>query len=330
MVDRKRFWKEKKVLVTGFEGFVGSHLTKALTGYGARVTGLDIKTLRKETILCPDDYKRIKVYQGSVASGAFVRGILRKHPPQVIFHLAAESIVGRSRENPLAAFTSNIAGSWEILDACRELPGLQALIVASSDKAYGAGKKLPYLETDPLLANHPYDVSKSCADLIAGTYAHTYGLPVTIIRCGNIYGPGDFNFSRLIPDALRCRVKGNILPVRSDGKYVRDYVYISDIIDGYLRAAELFKRKRLCGEAFNLSDQRPVTVIQLLQKINRLNLCTRPLKYKIMNTAKYEIRRQYLSAHKAGRVLGWRPVYDLEHGLKAAAQWYFNYFSSKS
>jgi len=325
----KKFWKNKKVFITGFEGFLGSNLTKAMLGMGAKVIGLDIKTFRKETILCPQDYKKMVVYKGSVANRSLVRSILRKHSISVIFHLAAEAIVSRSQEDPLKAFESNIAGTWEILEASRLQGDVEAIVVASSDKAYGAHKKLPYREDAPLIANHPYDVSKSCADLITSTYFHTYGLPVAVTRCGNIYGPGDFNFSRLIPDAMRCLALDKILLIRSDGSFVRDYVYAGDIVAGYIKIAELLKKNNLSGQAFNLSNEKPITVVKLLEKISKFNLCVNKLRYRIMNTAKYEIKEQYLSAAKARRVLGWMPGYSLEDGLGKTAQWYIEYFNKQ-
>jgi len=322
-----KFWKNKKVLITGFEGFLGSNLTKALFSSGARIFGLDIKVRRKETILTEPDYKKISVIKGSVANYKLVQGIINKNKINVVFHLAAEAIVCRCNDNPLNAFSSNIEGTWNILEACRNSRNIQSIIIASSDKAYGSHKKLPYYEDAPLQGNHPYDVSKSCADLIAYTYAHTYNLPVAVTRCGNIYGPGDFNFSRLIPDAMRCMSKGTTLQVRSDGKFIRDYVYIDDIVGGYLRIAELLKKKGLSGESFNLSNECPLTVIELLQKITKLNLCGSKLSYKVLDVVKYEIKKQYLSSAKARRVLGWKPAYSLCSGLKKTAEWYFSHFS---
>lgn len=323
----KEFWKNKKVLLTGFEGFLGSNLTKALLQTKAKVVGLDIRAFRKQTILSSQDYKKIVVYQGSVANRGLVRGILRKHSIDVIFHLAAEAIVGRSQENPLNTFKSNILGTGEVLEAARLQGDVQAIIVASSDKAYGSHKKLPYQETAPLIANHPYDVSKSCADLIANTYFYTFGLPIAITRCGNIYGPGDFNFSRLIPDALRCLSKGKTLQVRSDGKFVRDYVYVDDIVAGYIKIAELIRKDNLSGEAFNLSDEKPITVVKLLKEIQQAYSGARKLNYRIMNTAKYEIKKQYLSSAKARRILNWKPRYSLKEGLRKTSAWYAEYFS---
>ena len=328
MIDiDKKFWKNKSVLITGFEGFLGSNLTKAILKTKANVVGLDIKTFRKETILCPCDYKKMVVYKGSVVNRNLVRDILRKHSINVIFHLAAEAIVCRGHEDPLNTFKSNIAGTWEVLEAVRQHGNVQAMVVASSDKAYGSHKNLPYREEASLVANHPYDVSKSCADLIANTYFYTYGLPIAITRCGNIYGPGDFNFSRLIPDALRSLAINKTLKIRSDGTFVRDYVYIDDIVAGYIKIAELMKKSSLAGEAFNLSNEKPIAVIKLLSVISKLNLFGNELKYKIMNTAKYEIRKQYLSAVKARRILGWKPKYSLDEGLKKTVQWYAEYFN---
>jgi CDP-glucose 4,6-dehydratase len=324
-----KFWKDKSVLITGFEGFLGSNLSKALIFSGARLFGLDIRVGRKETILSKLDYKKIKVIKGSVASYKLVEKVINEYKINVVFHLAAEAIVGQCQKDPLKTFSANIEGTWNVLEACRNSKSIQAILIASSDKAYGAHKSLPYKEDAPLQGNHPYDVSKSCADLIANTYFNTYGLPVAITRCGNIYGPGDFNFSRLIPDAMRSLALNKILKIRSDGNFIRDYVYIDDIVAGYIRIAELFKEHSLSGEAFNLSDEKPVSVIKLLNKINRINFCDKSLKYRIMNIAKYEIKEQYLSSAKAQRILAWKPAYSLCDGLRKSAEWYFSYFSKR-
>jgi CDP-glucose 4,6-dehydratase len=324
-----KFWKNKKVLITGFEGFLGSNLSKALVLSGARLFGLDIKVGRKETILNELDYNKISVIKGSVTNFKLIERLIKKDKINVVFHLAAEATVGKCQDYPLKTFSVNIQGTWNILEACRYSKDVQSIIIASSDKAYGAHKNLPYREDLPLQGSHPYDVSKSCADLIANTYAHTYGLPVAITRCGNIYGPGDFNFSRLIPDAMRSLALNKRLGIRSDGNFVRDYVYVDDIVNGYLRLAELLKKQELSGEAFNLSNERPITVLELLQKIKQLNLCGHQLEYRILNIAKYEIRKQYLSSTKARRILGWKPTYNLAQGLSKTADWYFSYFCKR-
>lgn len=328
-MSAKGFWDNKKVLVTGFEGFLGSHLTKGLVSRGAKVLGLDIKVRRKETVLNLQDYKRIKVIKGDVSDYKLLRDIIGKNKIEIVFHLAAEALVARGHETPLRTFRSNICGTWSLLEACRIVGSIEAIVVASSDKAYGAHKNLPYRECYPLMGTHPYDVSKSCADLITNAYFCSYKLPVVITRCGNIYGPGDFNFSRLVPDAMRCFSLNKTLQVRSDGKFVRDYVYVDDIVGAYIRIAEILKQRRLSGEAFNLSGQRPITVLQLIDKVNKLRIKNKKLEYEILDRAKYEIKSQYLSSQKARRILGWKARYSLEEGLKNTAEWYFNYFNKR-
>jgi CDP-glucose 4,6-dehydratase len=325
---KKKFWRKKIVLVTGFEGFLGSHLTKALISYGAKVTGLDIKVHRKDTILCSADYKKIEVIKGNVANYRLLRKIINKDNIQIVFHLAAEALVEKGYDNPLRAFRSNICGTWSILEACRFARSLEALIVASSDKAYGSHKKLPYTETTPLIGRNPYDVSKSSADLIAHAYAHTYGLPVAITRCGNIYGPGDLNFSRIIPDTIRCALTNRKLLIRSDGQYTRDYVYIDDIVNGYILLAEKLKKLDLKGEAFNLSDENPLAVIRVVNYV--FGLMGKSPNYEIFDRARCEIRHQYLASQKARKILKWKPRVSLKQGLLKTINWYKDYFKNES
>ena len=318
------FWKDKKILITGFEGFLGSNLTKELLKTKARVIGLDIKILRKQTILGPQDYKKMTVYKGSVTNYNLVRSILRKHSINVIFHLAAEAIVGRSLKNPRRAFESNITGTWEVLEAARQQGNMEAIVVASSDKAYGSHKKLPYREDAPLIARYPYDVSKSCADLISHTYAHTYSFPIAITRCGNIFGPGDFNLSRIVPDTIKCALTGKILLIRSDGKFTRDYIFVEDIVNGYILLAEKLKKLKLSGEAFNFSNENPITVTKLVNIIFRI--AGKKPRYKILDQAKYEIKYQYLASDKARRILGWEALFNLRGGLAKTIVAYKEYF----
>jgi len=313
------FWNGKRVLVTGYEGFLGSHLTKELIMRGACVTGMDIKTFRKETVLGAE-LKKIKVVKGSVENYRLLLKIIKRDRIEYVFHLAASALVGQAFKYPVKAFATNIKGTWNVLEASRHSPGIRGIIIASSDKAYGSHKQLPYREDTALKGAHPYDVSKSCADLLAYAYFHTYGLPVCLTRCGNIYGPGDFNFSRIVPDALRCALGGRKLLIRSNGKFTRDYVFVEDIVSGYLLLAEKLEKLKLGGQAFNFSDENPLEVIALVAKIFRL-AGKRP-DYNILNAAKYEIRDQYLSSAKARKIICWRPKYSLEQGLKKTIAWY--------
>ena len=324
-MSSSNFWKNRKVLVTGYEGFLGSHLTRRLLDLKARVIGLDILTGRKKTILNRQDYRRLKVIRGNVANLSLLRQILKRNRIEIIFHLAAEALVGRCLQRPLRGFDSNIKGAWNVLESARLDPGVKAIVMASSDKAYGSHKKLPYTETTALKGDHPYDVSKSCADLLAYTYYHTYNVPVAVTRCGNIYGPGDFNFSRIVPDAIQCALRGKTLLIRSDGTFTRDYVYVDDIVEGYIALARQMQGKKLMGAAFNFSHGRPLSVVQIVQKI--FQRTKRQPDYKILNQARDEIRHQYLSARKARHLLGWRPRWQLQRGLDQTIAWYRQYWN---
>jgi CDP-glucose 4,6-dehydratase len=314
-----KYWKNKKVLITGFEGFLGSNLTKTLLGCGADIVGIDKVKNRSNSVLEGLRGKIICI-KADISDRAAVKKLIDKYKPRIIFHLAAEAIVGECNNNPIKAFKSNIEGTWNILEASRNKKFIEAIVAASSDKAYGSHKVLPYKEGAALKGDHPYDVSKSCADLICYAYWNTYKVPVCVTRCGNIYGPGDFNFSRLIPDAIRCALHNKQFMIRSDGKFTRDYVYAEDIVNGYIMLAEKMKKLKLYGEAFNFSDENPITVAEIVRKI--YNLTGKKPYYKILNQAKYEIKHQYLCSMKARKILGWKPEYVLDEGLKRTIKWY--------
>lgn len=324
----RNFWHNKNVLITGFEGFLGSNLTKRLVSYNANVIGLDIKVKRKNTILIKDIYRNIIVIKGNVTNYKLLRKIISRYKIEVIFHLAAEALVERCLKNPKRTFHTNICGTWNILETCRILNVVKAIVVASSDKAYGKHIKLPYKEDTPLCGNHPYDVSKSCEDLIANTYFHSYNLPVAITRCGNIYGPGDFNFSRIVPDTIKSTLENEKLFIRSDGKFTRDYIYVEDIVDGYILLAEKLQKLKLYGEAFNFSNETPISVLGLVKRIYMF--ANKEPNYKILNKAKCEIRHQFLSSNKAKEMLGWKPKYTFNEGLKKTIKWYEDYFLNES
>lgn len=315
-----KFWKNKKVLITGYEGFLGSHLTRSLVDAKANICGLDILVRRKRTLLRDNELDKVNIIKGSVENFSLVSKIIKENKIEIIFHLAAKSLVGQGLQKPVKTFSTNIKGTWNILEASRNSNSVTAIIVASSDKAYGSHRKLPYLEDCPLRGRYPYDVSKSCADLIAQSYYATYGLAVCVVRCGNIYGPGDFNFSRIVPEAIKSALNKKMLKIRSNGRFTRDYVYIDDVINGYLLLAETMKRKNLSGEAFNLSNEKPCSVFAIVKLIYGV-LGEKP-NYKIMNVARTEIVNQYLSASKARKALGWKPRRVLQDGLKDTVAWY--------
>ena len=321
---KNEFWKNKKVLITGHEGFLGSNLTKRLLNYGAKVTGVDIRTNRKHTILEKSDFKKIKVIKGSVEAYKLIKNILHQNEIEIIFHLAAQAIVGKSLRNPSRTFSTNIKGTWNILEASRGNSRIKTIVIASSDKAYGIHSILPYKEDAPLAGSYPYDASKSCADLLAHTYSNTYNLPVCITRCGNIFGPGDFNFSRIVPDTVKSALHGKTLNIRSSGKFTRDYIYVEDVVDGYLVLAEKMQKLNLLGEAFNFSNEQPLSVLELVSTIYKL--AKKGPNYKILNVAKCEIEHQYLSAEKAKKILGWRAKHTFRQGLKETIAWYKKYF----
>ena len=260
--------------------------------------------------------KQVKVVRGDVRDQALLERALGEYEINTVFHLAAQTIVSIANRNPISTFESNIQGTWSLLEACRRSPAVKQAVVASSDKAYGDQEALPYAEDTPLQGQHPYDVSKSCADLIAHTYAVTYGLPVAITRCGNFYGGGDLNWNRIVPGTIRSVARGQRPVIRSDGQYVRDYFYVEDGAAAYMLLAEaLAAGPELRGEAFNFSNEIQITVLDLVQRI--LELMDSDLLPEVRNEASNEIRHQYLSAEKARRVLGWQPLFTLEEGLSA-------------
>jgi CDP-glucose 4,6-dehydratase len=265
---------------------------------------------------------RICIVKGQVEDTELIERVINEHESETVFHLAAQTIVGVANRSPISTFEANIQGTWSVLDACRRVGSVKQVLVASSDKAYGAQPVLPYTEDMPLMGSHPYDVSKSCTDLIARSYFETYGLPVCITRFGNFYGPGDLNFSRLIPQTIRSVIREEAPVIRSDGKSLRDYVYIEDAASGYMLLAEKFSaNSQLAGEAFNFSSSKPRTVIEVVRTI--LKLMGRPdLKPRVLNTARNEIPSQHLDSSKARETLGWNPAFTLEQGLARTVQWY--------
>ncbi len=253
---------------------------------------------------------------------------INKHQVQTVFHLGAQTIVGAAHRSPLPTFEANIRGTYNLLEACRvHLDSCSQIVMASSDKAYGEQEELPYQETSPLKACHPYDVSKSCADLIACAYYRTYKLPVCVTRCGNFYGPGDLNFNRIVPGTIRSVLNNESPIIRSDGTFIRDYFYVKDAALAYMHLAERMDDTNIQGEVFNFSNELQITVLELTEKILRLMGRT-DLKPVILNQAEHEIKHQYLSARKARDLLGWKPEYDLDGALKETIEWYTKFLQN--
>ena len=270
---------------------------------------------------------QVKVVRGNVRDQCELERVLGEYEIDTVIHLAAQTIVGIANRNPVSTFETNIGGTWSLLEACRRSPAVKQVVVASSDKAYGEHEQLPYTENAPLQGHHPYDACKSCADLIAQTYAHTYGLPVAITRCGNFYGGGDLNWNRIVPGTIRSILRGQRPVIRSDGQYVRDYFYAEDgALANMILAEQLAANRNLSGEAFNFSNEIQVTVSQLVSQI--LALMNSELKPDVRGEATNEIRHQYLNADKARRVLDWRPSFTLEDGLRRTIDWYKDFLGS--
>jgi CDP-glucose 4,6-dehydratase len=321
-----KFWLDRPVLVTGATGLVGSRLVRRLKDGGADVVCLVRDWVPQSELVRSRLIEQTRVVRGDVRDQSLLERTLGEYEVDTVIHLAAQTIVSIANRNPASTFESNIGGTWALLEACRRSPTVTQIVVASSDKAYGDQESLPYHEGMPLQGRHPYDASKSCADIIALTYAHTFGLPVAITRCGNFYGGGDLNWNRIVPGTIRSILRGQRPVIRSDGNYVRDYFYIEDGAAAYMMLAEqLAARSELRGQAFNFSNELQMTVLELVQKI--LALMGSRATPDIRNEATNEIRHQYLSAAKAREMLGWKPLFTLDEGLRATIAWYQEFFT---
>lgn len=315
------FWDGRPTFVTGGTGLVGGWLVRRLVEAGADVTCLIRDWVPHSILLTSDLRNRVKFVHGDVRDQALLERTLGEYEIDTVIHLAAQTIVGIANRNPVSTLETNIAGTWALLEACRRSPLVKQVVLASSDKAYGDQEKLPYDESTPLQGRHPYDVSKSCSDLIGQMYAASFGVPVVITRCGNFFGGGDLNWNRLVPGTIRSVFRGERPIIRSDGQYVRDYFYVEDGAEAYMVLAERLAADRtLVGAAFNFSNEIQVTVLELVRTI--LRLMESDLEPDVRNEASGEIRYQYLSAEKARRVLGWAPRFSLEDGLTRTIAWY--------
>lgn len=328
MVSQSKFWDQRNVFVTGASGFLGSYLVEKLVNLGANV----IAIIRDNTPYARLYYENINdnivTVRGDIRNYFLLERILNEYEIDVVFHLAAQTIVPIANKLPISTFESNIKGTWNLLEATRNSSNVKRIIVASTDKAYGEKAKLPYFETDPLNAKHPYDLSKAVVDMMCQGYADTYKLPVGITRCGNLYGGGDLNFNRIIPQTIRHILFGENPIIRSDGTYLRDYFYVGDAADSYIIFAENLLEKNLVGEAFNFGTEKPISVIDLVNKLISLS-GKKYLNAVIENKIKGEIKNQYLSCKKAHDLLQWKPMHTLDEGLELTYHWYEEWFKNK-
>lgn len=315
------FWSGRVAFVTGATGLLGGWLVRRLIAEGAQVVCLVRDWIPDSMLLTESFGGGVSLVRGDIEDQACIERVLNEYAVDTVFHLAAQTIVGTANRNPISTFEANIAGTWRVLEACRRSPWVRQILVASSDKAYGEQAILPYTEDTPLQGRHPYDVSKSCADLIAQSYAHTYGLPVCITRCGNLFGGGDLNFNRLVPGTIQSLLKGEPPVIRSNGKFVRDYFYVEDAADAYLCLAErLAENRSLAGEAFNFGSYRPMSALEMVESI--LKVYGSSLRPLILDQANHEIPDQHLDCTKAHNLLGWSGGVPLEEALSRTLAWY--------
>jgi CDP-glucose 4,6-dehydratase len=323
------FWLDRPVLVTGATGLLGGALVRHLLDLGADLACVVRDWVPQSEFVRAGLIERATVVRGDVRDRALLERALGEYESDTVFHLAAQTVVPVANRNPVSTFETNVRGTWALLEACRRSPSVRQIVVASSDKAYGSHAHLPYTEDVPLRGAHPYDVSKACADLIAQAYAATYGLPVAITRCGNLFGGGDLNWTRIVPGTIRSVLRGRRPVIRSDGQFVRDYFDAADAAAANTVLAERLAADRgLAGEAFNFSYERPMTVLEITRLI--LRLMHSELEPEVRNEATGEIRSQYLSAAKARTVLGWRPRRTLEEGLEQTITWYRAFLSGRA
>lgn len=319
--ESRAFWLDRPTFVTGATGLVGGWLVRRLVALGADVTCLVRDWVPRSELMHAGLVESTNVVRGDVRDQAMLERVLGEYEIDTVIHLAAQTIVGIANRNPVSTFETNIAGTWALLEACRRSPKVAQIVLASSDKAYGEHDRLPYDEGFALQGRHPYDVSKSCGDLIAQSYAETYGLPVAITRCGNFYGGGDLNWNRIVPGTIRSVLRGQAPVVRSDGLYVRDYFYVEDGAAAYTLLAErLAMNPELRGQAFNFSNESQVTVLELVDKV--LRAMGSELTPDVRSEATNEIRNQYLNAEKARAMLAWQPLFTLDAGLERTIRWY--------
>lgn len=321
MTDAADSYRDRSVLVTGATGIVGSWLIKALLAQGARVVALIRDEPVDSELVRSGDIHRVTRVHGELENSRLVGRALVEYEVDVVFHLGAQSQVLVAERDPLHTLEANVRGTYNVVDAVRAQGDRVAVVIASSDKAYGESAQLPYVEEHPLAGRGIYDASKSAADLISSSYARSFGLRLSIARCGNIYGGGDTNWDRLIPGTIRALLRGEVPVIRSDGRPRRDYLYVKDAVNGYLVLGAKTIEGAAGGEAFNFGNGIPVSVMEIVTAIGGVVGVSEP-RTSILDQAKLEIPDQYLDASKAQRDLGWSATYDLKSGLSETVAWY--------
>jgi CDP-glucose 4,6-dehydratase len=321
------FWRDRPVFVTGATGLLGSWLVKHLVRSGADVVCLVRDWVPQSELVLSGLLDRVRIVRGDVREQEMLERALGEYEVQTIFHLAAQTTVGVANRNPVSTLDTNIRGTWALLEASRRTPTVQQIVIASSDKAYGDQDALPYKEDAPVFGRHPYDVSKSCADLIAQMYAKSYRLPVCVTRCVIFSGGGYLNWNRIVPGTIRSVLRGERPVIRSDGHYVRDYLYVEDGVGAYITLAEqLAAKPSLAGEVFNFSYEHRMTVLDLVARI--LDVMQSGIRPDVRNEATNEIRQQYLDSTKAKTLLGWKPAFTFDESLETTVDWYRRYFAA--
>lgn len=323
------FWNNRNVFVTGATGLLGSSMVDKLLSQGANVTCLVRDWVHGSKLLESDDLMRCNIVRGELTDYDLLLRAINEHEINTVFHLGAQTIVGTASRSPLSTFEANIKGTWNLLEACRQCSTLvERVVIASSDKAYGSHANLPYTEETPLVGRFPYDVSKSCTDLISMSYFHTYNTPIAITRCGNLFGAGDLNFNRLIPGTIKSALNNESPIIRSDGLFIRDYFYVEDAVDAYLTLAERLQEDAIVGQDFNFGTETPLSVVELVNRILE-SMNKTELAPKILNQASHEIREQYLDCTKAKTLLNWQPTHTFNEGIKNTIAWYSDFLGKE-
>lgn len=319
------FWRGKRVCVTGIGGFVATHLAAHLADQGASVVGVLRDSRGGRRLAAFRLLDRIDIVHGSIEDLALMERIFNEYEVQYCFHLAAQAIVGIANRSPVSTFESNIRGTWTVMEAARNSTLTEGVVMASSDKVYGDHDVLPYTEDSPLLAKYPYDASKLCSEVIARSYGATFDLPIGVVRCANIYGGGDLNWSRIVPGTIRSMIEGEAPVIRSDGTLERDYMFVADAVSAYVTLGENLGREEVRGQAFNFGWGRGYSVLEIVETI--LKEGASDLKPQVLGVNKGEINRQWLASDKARDVLGWEPKISLPEGIRASIDWYRRYLA---